>query len=219
MRINMGMYAPGKKTRWKLIQTAGELAAEMGFTNVSIRTIAKKAAENVGTIHYHFGSKEGLFKEVVLETIRPWLENPLSKAMEPYLARLATPEGQARAVRAVIHHHIMILFSVRRPLWQSQVIYQVVRLTNPFRPLVNEAVIEPNEQILKTIFQSINPEITYEDYFLYSRVLIAPIIFHANYIEACLEQLGQENYPETYLQKLEEVIVRQTLSICNLPRV
>ena len=58
----MATYETSIKTKEALINAAGELAAEKGFASVSTRAIALRADENVGSIHYHFGSKEKLFE-------------------------------------------------------------------------------------------------------------------------------------------------------------
>ena len=58
-------------TRRKLIDVAGVLFSERGFDGVSIREIIRKAGVNLGAVTYHFGSKEGLFDEVVREATEP----------------------------------------------------------------------------------------------------------------------------------------------------
>jgi AcrR family transcriptional regulator len=46
----------------KIIETAEELFAEMGFSGTSVRDIADKADINVAMISYYFGSKEKLLE-------------------------------------------------------------------------------------------------------------------------------------------------------------
>ena len=46
----------------KIIETAEELFAEMGFSGTSVRDIADKADVNVAMISYYFGSKEKLLE-------------------------------------------------------------------------------------------------------------------------------------------------------------
>lgn len=48
-----------------LVEAAGILFAERGPASVSVRDIAEKARVNHGLIFRHFGSKEGLLKEVM----------------------------------------------------------------------------------------------------------------------------------------------------------
>jgi TetR/AcrR family transcriptional regulator len=51
--------------REKLLAAATELFARKGFAAVSIREIARTAKANSALISYHFGSKEGLYQEVL----------------------------------------------------------------------------------------------------------------------------------------------------------
>lgn len=71
--------APGKSadqganqgTRERLLDVAEELFAARGFNGVSVRDIVNAAGANLGAIPYHFGSKENLFKQVVLRRVGP----------------------------------------------------------------------------------------------------------------------------------------------------
>jgi|GEM_PF-3108021 len=52
----------------KIIETASEIFAEKGYQNTTVRDICQKAGAYQLSINYHFGSKENLFKEVLLKT-------------------------------------------------------------------------------------------------------------------------------------------------------
>lgn len=58
-------------TKEKILEIAAELFAEKGFDGVSIRDITKAAGANLGAVTYHFGSKEGLFGEIILSKTEP----------------------------------------------------------------------------------------------------------------------------------------------------
>ena len=49
----------------RLLAAATELFAGRGFHGTSIREIAERAGANVAAGHYHYGSKEGLYLEVL----------------------------------------------------------------------------------------------------------------------------------------------------------
>lgn len=57
--------ASSSETRRRLVEAGTQLFAEHGFRSVSVRDLAKKAEVNSALINYHFGSKEGLFEEVI----------------------------------------------------------------------------------------------------------------------------------------------------------
>jgi TetR/AcrR family transcriptional regulator, regulator of cefoperazone and chloramphenicol sensitivity len=53
----------------RLIEQAALLFAERGFEGVTTREICAAAGVNPGAIHYHFGDKEGLYREVLRQPI------------------------------------------------------------------------------------------------------------------------------------------------------
>ena len=58
-------------TRDQILDTAERLFAEFGIDGVSVRTITAEARVNLAAIHYHFGSKEALVREVFARRIGP----------------------------------------------------------------------------------------------------------------------------------------------------
>lgn len=53
------------RTRAKLLDAAERLFAERGFKGASMRDITTLADVNIAAANYHFGGKEGLFREVL----------------------------------------------------------------------------------------------------------------------------------------------------------
>lgn len=56
---------PAEATRRALIEAATTAFAEHGFARASVRTITRLAGANQAAITYHFGGKEGLYREVL----------------------------------------------------------------------------------------------------------------------------------------------------------
>lgn len=61
-------------SRERLLDAAETLFADFGFNGVSVRQIVERAGVNLGAIPYHFGTKENLFKEVLLRRATPLRE-------------------------------------------------------------------------------------------------------------------------------------------------
>jgi AcrR family transcriptional regulator len=59
----------GTKTR--ILTAAEHLFTARGFSGVTMREVARRAATNVASAHYHFGSKEGLVIEMLRHRIAP----------------------------------------------------------------------------------------------------------------------------------------------------
>src|SRR5690606_34163100 len=56
---------PRVATRDQILAAAAELFAERGFHGTTAREIAQRAGVNLAAAHYHFGSKEDLYLEVL----------------------------------------------------------------------------------------------------------------------------------------------------------
>lgn len=59
------MTRPSELTRHALLTAATAVFAEKGFEGGSVRQITEKAKANQAAINYHFGSKDGLYREVL----------------------------------------------------------------------------------------------------------------------------------------------------------
>ncbi|MDO8989500.1 MAG: CerR family C-terminal domain-containing protein [Sideroxyarcus sp.] len=51
-------------TRWRLLQAAAEVFAEVGYHAATTREICKRAGVNLASIHYYYGDKAELYREV-----------------------------------------------------------------------------------------------------------------------------------------------------------
>ncbi len=54
-----------EETRREILRAAAEAFAACGFVGATTRAVAARAGVNVATLHYHFGSKEGLYRAVL----------------------------------------------------------------------------------------------------------------------------------------------------------
>ena len=171
----MATYETSVKTREALISAAGQLAAQLGFASVSIRAIARHANENVGSIHYHFGSKEKLFEAVVRTVLQIWKENSIGELLNKY--DTDSPQGQAEAVRAIVHRNIALLFNREMPDWHCRVIFQVMRTEGPLREIFKNKLIIPSHAAVTELFRKINPAMDDKEAFLRILIMNTPIFF------------------------------------------
>lgn len=64
----------GEATRIRILETAGELFATIGFAETSNKSVAAKAEVDLASINYHFGSRNGLYQAVLSEARRRFLD-------------------------------------------------------------------------------------------------------------------------------------------------
>lgn len=63
-------------TRARLLEAAGEEFAQKGFDAATIRSICARADANIAAVNYHFGDKEQLYVQAVIEAHRCGVEMP-----------------------------------------------------------------------------------------------------------------------------------------------
>jgi AcrR family transcriptional regulator len=86
--------------RQALLHAAGQLFAEQGVAATTTREICTAAGLNPGAIHYHFGDKDGLYREVLMGPIVGMTEafagfDAPGLTLRESLERLITPFMQA----------------------------------------------------------------------------------------------------------------------------
>jgi len=59
------------ETKERILDAAERLFAERGFAGTSLRSVTKEAGVNLAAIHYHFGAKEALLREVFARRATP----------------------------------------------------------------------------------------------------------------------------------------------------
>ncbi len=66
--------APSQTTRARLLKAALDCFLADDYHRVTTRRIAEQAGANVSMIRYYFGNKEGLYEEMIRDTLGPLLE-------------------------------------------------------------------------------------------------------------------------------------------------
>lgn len=95
-------------TRLRLLDAARALFAEYGYERVTVRMIASAADANIALVGRYFGSKAGLFGEVLRDepTIRVVLEGDragLPRRLAEFAARRMHADPKSRILRALAH--------------------------------------------------------------------------------------------------------------------
>ena len=87
----------GRDTKERLLDTAEQCFADHGFADTSLRTVTTAAGANLAAVHYHFGSKEALFRAVLARRIEPINAKRLRLLDELEAAGKPTAEQLVRA--------------------------------------------------------------------------------------------------------------------------
>jgi TetR/AcrR family transcriptional regulator len=102
--------ARGDSAREALLAAAERVFARAGFTGATTSAIAEAAGLPKSNLHYHFGSKDELYRELLARTLHDWLaplealqpEADPRQALEAYIrAKMAMSATQPDASRVV----------------------------------------------------------------------------------------------------------------------
>jgi AcrR family transcriptional regulator len=119
-------------TAIKLLDAAEWLFADFGFNGVSIREIVDKAQVNLSAIPYHFGTKEGLFQEVIRRRAAP-LRDERDRLLQALFKRRKKPTPEE------------ILTALLKPAFRTS------HENDAFRRLLGRASMDPAPEVRKLL--------------------------------------------------------------------
>ncbi|MGB9515171.1 MAG: CerR family C-terminal domain-containing protein, partial [Candidatus Acidiferrum sp.] len=132
-------------TREKLLEAAGQVFAERGYYNATIREICRLAGANVAAVNYTFGDKLGLYTEV----LRQYLRAPGVDELTATLDQARSPE---ELLRAVIHARLQSLCARKRPDRAFQIaMHEFSQPTPAMTRVVDEGVRPIYTRVLKAV--------------------------------------------------------------------
>jgi len=123
------------KTRQRLLEAAGEVFAEQGFRQATVRDICARAGANVAAVNYHFGDKEKLYSEV--------LRFAHGCAIEKYPPSLGLPPDAPaeKRLHAFVLSFLSRLLDDGRPAWHAKIMSrEMAEPTGAMDMLVDEQI-------------------------------------------------------------------------------
>lgn len=179
------------ETRMRLVRAALVLFGEKGFDATSTREIAAAAKANIGSIAYHFGSKDGL-----RQACAAYIVSLVGEMAGSVLSQTETDERQSRDEAAAMLSRIvetMVGFLVARPE-AGEVVYFILReLARPTAALdtIYSGVFEPVHKRLCAIWERATGEAAESER---TKITVFTIIGQAVYFrigrEAVMRRMG-----------------------------
>ncbi|MFM9957284.1 MAG: CerR family C-terminal domain-containing protein [Phycisphaerales bacterium] len=138
----------GATTRQRLIEAAGELFAELGFRDVTVRQICLRAGANIAAVNYHFRDKESLYREVVLSAYKAARERfPINAGVTDR----DLPEARLKAfIRGILHR----IFDETSPPWGKLLAREMIDPSPALDGIVEQGA-RPQYQILTGIVREV----------------------------------------------------------------
>jgi len=130
-------------TRRRLLDAAGEVFAEKGFSSATVREICQKAQANIAAVNYHFGDKQKLYAAVFAD-----LHCVAEASAAPPEPISGNPEERLRQfIRRFLKHHL----DSGRPSWHGRLMArEMSEPTGTFESFVEDEV-RPKVILLQSI--------------------------------------------------------------------
>lgn len=186
----MTTYATSERTRGALIDAAGELFTRYGIDAVSTRAIAERAGENIGSIHYHFGGKKGLLQAALDVFFEAWEDEPLHRVWDKHRDSLSSPHVREAFLEELVQTFFDRVYFAGRPWWCAGLLYQLFTYENDLSDQFIERHVRPHHELLQEVAKHLHPEFDDEQAFVWSQLLVGPIISLALKCGPCFRVSG-----------------------------
>ncbi len=191
-------------TKSRLIDVAEQLFAARGIADVSLREITSEADVNLAAVNYHFGSKLGLLRSILLDR-----GAPLSEERSALLAALT---DDAFTVRGIIEAFLHPVFELRarRPHFprlfaRVQMEGLTEELGETFRSMFHNTFVEYSAALHRAL-----PEISLED--IRWRLMLTVGTFH---FVLCNEDTIRSVHRDPALDPASTDMAERIISFCE----
>ena|SRR5690349_12941636 len=172
------------ETRQRLIEAAAEVFAAEGFRCATVRQICARAKANVAAIHYHFGGKEEIYRELLRELGR--------RAFERYPPTLGLPANPTQEQRlfAFVHAFLLRVLSDDGFARHGRVLSREMIDPSPAIDHVVEEFLRPSFDYLRGIVAALlGPGAGEREVRLAARSIVAQCAFY-HHARALIERLS-----------------------------
>lgn len=141
-------------TRTRLLEAAGEIFADHGFSATTIQMISQRADANIAAVNYYFGSKENLYHEVLAYGRE--LSGDAAQSMDE------SPAGDTPkiALEKFIRQYLNRLLNPNRPEWYNRLIArEIAEPSSALGDLIRIKIV-PMREHLTSIVRRLHGEVS-----------------------------------------------------------
>jgi len=145
----------GGESRSRILDAAGKMFARDGFDGVTIRRIASRAGVNLAAVGYHFGSKKGLYHEVmcqILADVRPILKPAVAALQRGVAAAAGDRPALAVLAAGFVRHTLTSVLLNDRLRWQHTLLLrEFSQPSEEFSMILTEAVDPMHDAVAELV--------------------------------------------------------------------
>jgi AcrR family transcriptional regulator len=179
-------------TRQRLLDAGGEVFAQRGFRQATVREICRKANANIAAVNYHFRDKDGLYAAVLREAQR--------EAREKYPPTLGLgPDASAeQRLHAFVRSFLLRLFDPGRPAWHGLLMAREMVEPTAALDLIIEESVRPRFELLRAVVRDVaGPEASEERVRLCAQSILGQCMYY-HYSRRVLARLWRPEDGQSY---------------------
>lgn len=131
----------GAATRSHLLETAGQVFAERGYADATSKEICERAGTPMASVNYHFGSREALYEEVLVEAHRQIVS-------VDELIEMTHALGDPRQKLSALLAHMLAPSSREPAPWGFRVLLREIMSPGPLAPALIDKAVRPKAKLL-----------------------------------------------------------------------
>ena len=191
------------ETRQRILEAAGEIFAEQGFRNTTVRDICHLAGANIAAVNYHFGDKQALYLEVLR-----YAHHCSEEQYPPNLGLLPDPTPPER-LHAFVRSFLLRIFDTGRPAWHGKLVSrEMIEPTGALDMIVDED-IRPRAQALHAIVRSIiGRKAKQEEVWHCALSVVSQCLFYHHARPVIVRLNPRLKFNAAYIERLAEHITR-----------
>jgi AcrR family transcriptional regulator len=194
-------------TRRRILEAAAQCFADRGFEATTVREVCRKARANGAAVHYHFGSKDGLY----LEAIR-WATTLCHAANTTQVVDAGKDPSLTPRQRFVT---VVRLFAKgmlhEQPEWHLRLMWrEMTRPTIAMDAIVKE-FIRPRFAAMCEAVRGLRPAADERTVSLLAMSVVGQILYHRFAAPVALKLLGERAYDAALVDAIVEHVVAFSL--------
>lgn len=205
-----------ENTRDAILSSAGQLFAEHGFEAVSTRMIAKEAGIKLGSIHYHFGSKENLYVAAYTAARGELEPSSFSDILSENPELGKTPTGQAEIIRSTIFRRFHESFA-KGATWQAKLMVREITNPSPSLPLLIKKLHKPDFEATESFYKLIKPNYDENEAATWAGLFFSQLLFYAVAHESLSLIKDEKIYNNNFLMQAARTLATAMILVVGLP--
>ena len=194
-------------TRQRLLEAAGEVFAERGFRDATVRDICQRAGANVAAVKYHFGDKQKLYSAAV--------RYAHSCAMQHHDPTSVVLQGVAaeQRLRLFVRGFFMGILEEGKPAWHGKLMAREIAEPTAVLDELARTAVTPRVQALGAIVRDIvGPGASKTFVHRCARSIVGQILFY-HFARPMLERVfTDEKFDSSRIEELTDHVTAFSLA-------